>query len=35
MGKAVGHAENVEFDEAGEKVAKGKPVEEWGEETGL
>lgn len=29
VGKASGHPENVEFDESGEKVTKGKQPEEW------
>lgn len=33
IGKAMGHAENVEFDEEGEKILKGKPMEEWGKES--
>lgn len=34
MARAHGHVENVEFDEEGQKVVKGKAVEEWTEEEG-
>ena len=32
IGKAMGHAENVKFDEDGVKVLEGKQPEEWSEE---
>lgn len=35
MGKASGHEENVEFDETGEKILKGKKMEEWDRDISL